>query len=141
MVLVDSSVWIEAARRDGDLAVKVGLESLLEAYEVLLCGPVWLEVLGGARPADRTRWQRGFGALPFRETPDGIWQSATENSWRLRDQGQTVPWNDVVIGTLSIRWGHRIYACDRHFEVLRDLLGVRLYSPGPGGGFAPDSGE
>ena len=33
MVLVDSSVWIEAARRDGSLAHKVGLEGLLDEIE------------------------------------------------------------------------------------------------------------
>ncbi len=29
MVLVDSSVWIQAVRRQGDLPIKVALESLL----------------------------------------------------------------------------------------------------------------
>mgnify|MGYP001550518080 FL=1 len=33
MVLVDSSVWIEALRRDGRLDVKLALENLLEEYE------------------------------------------------------------------------------------------------------------
>lgn len=140
MVLVDSSVWIEAARREGDLEMKVGLESLLEAYEVLLCGPVWLEVLGGSRPVDRVRWRRGFEALPYRAMPDGAWGSAAENAWRLRDRGQTVPWNNILVGTLSLLWGCRVYARDRHFEVLRDVLGVRLYSPGYGGSYAPDVG-
>jgi predicted nucleic acid-binding protein len=105
MVLVDSSVWIEAARRDGELAYKVGLESLLEEFEVLLCGPVWLEVLGGARPAERRRLRQGFEILPCWPVPDEAWMRATENSWRLRDAGHTVPWNDVLIGTLSMCQG------------------------------------
>ena len=53
MVLVDSSVWIEALRRDGRLDVKLALEGLLEEYEASWCGPVKLEVLGGARPQER----------------------------------------------------------------------------------------
>ena len=48
MVLVDSSVWIEALRRDGRLEVKLALENLLEEYEAAWCGPVQIEVLGGA---------------------------------------------------------------------------------------------
>ena len=55
MVLVDSSVWIEALRRKGDLGVKVGLEALMEADGAVISGPVLLEVLGGSRPRDRTR--------------------------------------------------------------------------------------
>lgn len=52
MVLVDSSVWIEALRRDGSLHVKVALESLLDAYEAQWCSLVRLEVMGGARKQD-----------------------------------------------------------------------------------------
>ena len=49
MILVDSSVWIESLRREGRLDVKLALEGLLEEYEAAWCGPVKLEVLGGAR--------------------------------------------------------------------------------------------
>ena len=55
MVLVDSSVWIEAVRPQGDLATKVALEALLEVDGALVSGPILLEVLGGCRPADRKR--------------------------------------------------------------------------------------
>ena len=57
MILVDSSIWIEAARRQGDLACKVALEAILEEYEAALCSPVKLEVLGGARKEERGRLQ------------------------------------------------------------------------------------
>ena len=55
MVLVDSSVWIEAIRRAGRLEVKVGLEGLLDEYAAAWFGPVKLEVLGGARAQERSR--------------------------------------------------------------------------------------
>ena len=48
MVLVDSSVWIEALWREVNVHVKLALEALLEEYEAAWCGPVKLEVLGGA---------------------------------------------------------------------------------------------
>ena len=63
MVLVDSSVWIEALRRDGNVHVKVALESLLQEYEATFCGPVKLEVLGGARKQDR-QTRRAFSSHP-----------------------------------------------------------------------------
>ena len=116
------------------------MEALLDAYEVVLCGPVWLEVLGGAGPTNRARLRRGFDVLPYRETPDSAWKAATEHAWRLRDHGQAIPWNDVLIATLSILWGCRVYARDRNFETLREHLGVRPYEPGYGGSFVPDKG-
>jgi predicted nucleic acid-binding protein len=138
MVLVDSSVWIEAARRDGALEYKVGLESLLEAGEALFCGPVKLEVLGGARAQDRRKMAAYFGCVAYRAMDDGDWESALQLAWRLRDKGHNIPWSDILIGSLSARWACRVYACYRHFEIMRELAGVRLYKPGYGGSFAPD---
>jgi predicted nucleic acid-binding protein len=140
MVLVDSSVWIEAARRGGDLGCKVGLEGLLEEYEATLCPPVWLEVLGGARKEDRGRLELAFAVIPHRELSGATWTRAVGNVWKLRDAGLTVPWNDVLVGTLSVELACRVYAKDRHFEQMREVLGVRLYEPGYGGQYAPDTG-
>ncbi|MBC8040902.1 MAG: VapC toxin family PIN domain ribonuclease, partial [Opitutaceae bacterium] len=63
MVLVDSSVWIEAARRQGDLATKVALRALLDEYEAAWCSPVKLEVLGGARREERRALETFFACI------------------------------------------------------------------------------
>jgi len=133
MVLVDSSVWIEATRRKGDLAVKVALEALLEEYEAAWCGPVKLEVLGGARAEERRKLEFWFDVIPYREMCDAQWDAAKRNAWRLRDEGVSVPWNDVLIATLALDWDMRVYAQDRHFEAMAPLLGLSLYAPGYGG--------
>ena len=41
---------------------------------------------------------------------------------------------------LALGMGWRVYAIDQHFEVMRDALGLRLYEPGYGGKYAPESG-
>jgi predicted nucleic acid-binding protein len=137
MVLVDSSVWIEAARREGDLACKVGLEGLLEAAEAMYCGPVRLEVLGGARVQDRKRISSYFDCIPHKAIDDDAWEFAKDCAWRLRDKGQTIPWNDILIGSVARRWDCRVYAKDQHFEIMRDVLGLRLYKSGYGGSYNP----
>lgn len=138
MVLVDSSVWIEAARRQGDLGCKVALESLLEEYEATLCSPVRLEVLGGARKEERTRLAAGFDVLPFIQVTEPTWNLALESAWRLRDAGLQAPWNDLLIASISIEHGCRLYARDKHFNVMASVIAVRLYEPGYGGSFAPE---
>jgi len=138
MVLVDSSVWIEAARRDGGLECKVGLESLLEMGEALFCGPIKMEVLVGARIQDRKKMSAYLGCIAYRAMDDGDWESALQCAWRLRDKGHSLPWNDILIGSLSLRWACRVYAMDQHFDIMREFIGVRLYKPGYGGSFAPD---
>jgi predicted nucleic acid-binding protein len=137
MVLVDSSVWIEAARRDGDLTCKVALEALLEEYEAALSSPVRLEVLGGAHRSDRERLERYFALLPYFPIEELDWQLAVRNSWTLRDVGLAIPWNDILVASLALRRQCRVYAKDRHFEDMRDALGLELYEPGPGGSFSP----
>jgi predicted nucleic acid-binding protein len=138
MVLVDSSIWIEASRRAGRLEVKVGLEGLLEEYEALLCPPVRLEVLGGARREERHKLAYFFDCLPYREMPDSAWQETIHLAWQLADLGFRIPWNDLLIGTLARLWNMRVYALDTHFEILKEQAGVKLYQPGYGGLFQPD---
>jgi predicted nucleic acid-binding protein len=138
MVLVDSSVWIECARRDGSLACKTGLQGLIEVAEAVICGPINLEVLAGARLQDRPRLSAGFEFIPHKVIDDGAWDFALLCAWRLRDHGHAVPWNDILIASLSLQWGCRVYAADPHFDLMRGVLGVRLYQPGHGGKFHPE---
>ena len=139
MVLVDSSVWIEALRRDGRLDVKLALENLLAEYEAAWCGPVKLEVLGGARPPDRQRLETQFGCIPYYPMKDSAWDAAKKIAWRLRDRGCNPPWNDVLIATLSVLAGCRVYSIDKHFQQMyQSGAGIVLYEPGYGGAYNPN---
>lgn len=137
-VIVDTSVWIEASRHDGDLGYKVGLENLLEEYEAAWCSPVKLEFMGGARQQDRKKLEFWFGSIPYRPAEERHWEMAKQNAWKCRDAGLTLPWNDLLIATIAHDAGMRIYAKDKHFESMADILGLRLYRPGYGGRYEPE---
>jgi hypothetical protein len=139
VVIVDSSIWIEAARRDGDLMCKVALEALLEEAEATLCAPVRLEVLGGARTQERRRMMAYFEIVPYLPLTEKHWEEAVRKMWLMRDAGFPVPFGDVLIATLSLTACCRVYARDKHFEIMRDVIGVGLYQPGYGGSYNPDS--
>ncbi|MGH7976060.1 MAG: PIN domain-containing protein [Limisphaerales bacterium] len=139
MVLVDSSVWIEVLRRDGNVYVKLALENLLEEYEAAFCGPVKLEVLGGARAQDREKLETHFSRIPYFQMKDSAWDNAKKLAWRLRDRGCNTPWNDILIAAISVEADCRIYAVDKHFELMRDSgAGIRLYQPGYSGQYNPN---
>lgn len=54
----------------------------------------------------------------------------------LRDHGCVTPWNDILIGALARDVVCRIYAVDRHFEIMRDSgAGIALYQSGYGGAY------
>ena len=135
MVLVDSSVWIEAFRRKGKLEVKLAIEGLLEAYEAQWCSPVRLEVLGGARKDERTRLGKHFSVIPYRICREDDWDRAVSLAWRLRGEGLNVPWLDVVIASIAIHDKIRLYAIDAHFEKISQLTNLMLYRPGYNGMF------
>ena len=135
MVLVDSSAWIESLRRDGDLRVKLAVEGLLEAYEAQWCSPVRLEVLGGARADERTRWGMYFSVIPYRPCEEDDWDRAISLAWRLRDTGLAVPWLDALIAAIAIHDGVRLYAIDAHFREIAKHSDLLLYRPGYGGSF------
>ena len=137
MVLIDSSIWIEAARREGDLTCKVALRALLDEYEAATCSPVLLEVLGGARKEERHEMQESFQVIPHINVGPKDWEAAITNAGRLRDKGHSVKWNDLLIGTVALRRMIRVYARDKHFEIMRDVLGLGLYAPGYGGSYNP----
>ncbi len=139
MVLVDSSVWIEAARRQGDLATKVALRALLDEYEAAWCSPVKLEVLGGARREERRVLEMFFGVLPYAECREAEWDAAKALAWRARDAGHTLSWNDFLISATAAARGWRLYARDAHFATLAGLGGAALYRPGYSGGFQPET--
>jgi predicted nucleic acid-binding protein len=139
MVLVDSSVWIEALRREGRLDVKLALESLLEEYEATWCGPVKLEVLGGARQQDRKALEEQFSCIPYYPMTDALWDLAKNIAWRLRDKGCIVPWNDILIAALSVKAECRIYSVDKHFNLMYEAgAGICLYEAGYGGKYNPN---
>jgi predicted nucleic acid-binding protein len=138
MVIVDTSVWIEAARRKGELAYKVGLENLLEAYEAAWCSPIKLEFMGGARQQDREKLEFCFECIPYRPINEHHWEAAKLNAWKLRDKGHTLPWNDILIASLAIDLNWRVYAKDQHFETMAKEINLRLYHPGYGGRYQPD---
>jgi predicted nucleic acid-binding protein len=115
----------------------VALEALLEEYEAALSSPVRLEVLGGARRGERERLESYFAILPYFPLEEADGQAAVRNHWALRDTGFTVPWNDVLIATLARRLNCRVYAKDVHFNSMKDVLGIELYEPGPGGSYSP----
>jgi predicted nucleic acid-binding protein len=138
MVLVDTSAWIELHRKDGDPAVKLAVRGLLDEFEAALCGPVEMEYLGGARPAERERLQAWCNVLPYIRSDQKLWRKAAANFSLLKSNGVTAPWNDVLIATIAVEAECRVYAVDKHFALMAPVLHLYLYQPGYGGMYNPD---
>ena len=138
MVIIDTSAWVEFFRRDGDPRVKLAVKGLLDAFEGALCGPVEMEFLGGARPGEMRAIKTWFDIAPYARNNQEIWRNAAMNFSKLKAAGFTIPWNDILIASIAIGKNVTVYAHDKHFPVMAEQLGLRLYTPGYNGMFNPD---
>lgn len=131
MVIVDSSVWIDAF--NGQITpqtrwLQVGLaEGGVGLTSLILC-----EVLRGFR-SDREFLQtkKHLLALPVLEgTPAGLAVKAAENFRVLQRRGITVRKTvDCLIATLCIEEGHELLHRDNDFLGFENFLGLQVVHP------------
>ncbi|MES2996198.1 MAG: PIN domain-containing protein [Verrucomicrobiota bacterium] len=139
MVIVDTSAMVEFFREKGDAYVKLAVRALFLKYEATLCGPVEMEFLGGARLNEIGHIRSWFNILPYIRNDQKLWRKAAGNFAKLKSDGITAPWNDVLIATIAMESECRVYAVDKHFDSMAGIFTeLRLYSPGYGGMYNPD---
>ena len=125
MVLVDTSVWIEAFRARAPLH----LESLVDFDEVVTCLPVIQEVLQGFRDEQAFRVARdSMFSLPVVESP--LSREVVEEAIGLfrtaRRQGLTVRSSvDCIIAACALRHGLTVLHRDRDYSTLAKISALR----------------
>ena len=131
MVIVDSSVWIDALRGTANPET-VWLRDAIGKKEIGLMTLILCEVLQGVRSKVQFRgFQQDIQLLPIFETlsaPLAI--ESAQNFQRLRDRGITVRKTvDCLIATFCIEQGHQLLHRDRDFDVFETHLGLRVLHP------------
>lgn len=126
MIVVDTSVWVEAIRRPKG-ATQVTLKELIDADEVGLALPVRLELMAGIARKDRRAFGRALSGLPV--------LNPTEETWRLiepwvapaADKGQRFSVTDLLIAGLAHEAGALVWSLDADFDRLEELGLVQTY--------------
>jgi len=128
MILVDSSVWIDyfngRQSRETDL-----LDELLGTKPLLIGDLILTEVLQGFRhDKDYRKVKAELEKLAFAPMVGrDISIKSAENYRTLRKQGITVRKTiDVLIATFCIENGHTLLHSDRDFDVMVDVIGLRV---------------
>lgn len=128
MIVVDSSIWIDAHRHPLARTATV-LKDLLDADEVALALPVRLELLAGVSPRDRAALSRGLSALPLLRPSDETW--ATIERWvpAAAERGARFGLADWLIAALADDIGALVWSADADFARLELLTMVRRFAP------------
>ena len=131
MVLPDTSVWVDFARR-GAKGPAATLHDLLERGDVATCGPVAAELLAGADGEVAERISATLKSLPWADLDQAGWHDVGAVARRLRGKGQTLPLTDLAIAVAAARAGYVLWSFDSDFERLQPVVdGLEIYAARP----------
>ena len=130
LFILDTSVWLEvlpAGRGTAELRARI--DALLSADLVATTGMVRLELLGGVRSQEEwTRLSELLSALHNLPVVEEDWQGAASTAFRLRREGITIPFTDLLIGEVTLRSEAVLIHRDRHFDLLASRIPLRVES-------------
>ena len=96
------------------------VEDLIE-----VCGVVLFELLQGIKTdIEKSKVQGILLSLPYVEINKSIWQKSAEISIDTKKGGFTIPFSDILIGTLAVENKFSVFTLDKHFEL---IPGVEIY--------------
>jgi predicted nucleic acid-binding protein len=122
MILLDTSLWIEALRENGDTACKRLVEDSLASGRACWMPMIRLELWNGARGERERRALREFEAvLTDLEVGPKVWEAAFDMARRARKSGLTVPAADLLIVACARHHGVEVESIDSHFAELKKL--------------------
>ncbi len=128
MIFVDTSVWVTAFRNAASKEARQ-LSALLEADQVALSIPVFLEVLAGASRADRAKLRNTLTAVPLFYPTNQTWQRAEHWIDTAGDSGERFGFADVLIGAIAAEHGGPLWSLDTDFERMARLKLLTLFEP------------
>ena len=119
LLLVDTSAWILALRKDFVPVVKDRIEFLLKENSIATTGMVKLELLGGTKTEEEfQRLKARLDALYSVECNLPLWEKAYSLAFNLRRKGITVPYTDILIASCALKIEATIVHVDAHFDLL-----------------------
>ncbi len=119
LVLVDTSVWIAAMGKRNIPAIRSRITQLGKENRIATNQMVRLELLGGSRSVDEfDSLKKHLDALHQMQIGDEEWGESARLAFKLRRQGKTLPYGDIIIAVTAIRNDASLLHADQHFELI-----------------------
>jgi len=129
MVLIDTSAWVFALKKNFHPLVKERIEEILTESEVAITGIIELELLGGARTEkEYDRLKSRLDALSYIETTRALWDSASRLAFLLKQKGVAVPYTDILISASALQEKALLLHADAHFDAIARHAGLKVES-------------
>jgi predicted nucleic acid-binding protein len=129
MVLIDTSAWLFALKKDFHPAIKKRIEELLLESDVAINGMIELELLGGARSEkEYNRLKSRLEALYYVEADRSLWYLASKFAFDLKRKGMTLPYPDIFIAASALKEGAILIHADSHFDLIAEHTDLKVES-------------
>jgi predicted nucleic acid-binding protein len=126
VILVDTSVWVEAFRR-ADRPEAGHLRVLLDAGEVAMASPVRIEILSGSSVGDLPRLRRTLSALPLFVPGAQTWERVESWVERAVRAGRRFGPADLLIAATAAENDLSVWSLDGDFAEMAKLGFIRVH--------------
>lgn len=122
--LIDTTIWVLYLKGDKDIEDRI--RSLILQDKVATSEIVILEILRGARSQkEYNHLHDDFKALPLLRVDDLVWEESYRMGFKLKSAGINAPLDDILIASLSDRYGCPLLHRDKHFPLMANTIGLR----------------
>ena len=125
MILVDTNVIIDFWRTPTEALKKIFLEET-----VAICGITKAELMHGAKSEkDLLAISEALSDFEYIPLDESIWDEVGQLLYRLRNNGITVPFQDVVLCALALKYNLLLWTNDKHFALIKTEIGdLKLFT-------------
>ena len=129
MIIVDTSAWIFALRKNPFIKLKSRIDHLLEIDNVFTLSMIRLELLGGTKTKEEfDRLKNRLDALYEISTDAELWSSAAQLAFDLQRKGLTIPYTDILIANAAIQSKATLLHADSHFDLVAGQTELKVES-------------
>jgi predicted nucleic acid-binding protein len=122
LVLIDTSSWTQALRRNGDISIRARVEALLANGQAAWCDAVRLELWNGVRgKIEQQKLRELEQFLPSLPITSEVWNETCALAEAARTGGLNVPAIDLLIFACARHHGVTVEHADRHYVLLEQL--------------------
>ena len=129
MILIDTSAWLFALKKDFHPVIKKRIEQLLVETDIAICGMIELELLGGTRSEkEYLRLKNRLDPLYYIEADKALCDLASKLAFDLKRKGISVPYADIVIATSALKERATLVHADSHFDTISGHTDLKVES-------------
>lgn len=127
MILIDTSVLVHYLK-----TASATIREVLGSTDCAICGVTRAEILHGARsPEDEARLHEALDAFSQIPIPEVTWDHLGHHLAALRSRGLPMPFQDVLLASISILHDVELWSYDMHFKTIQGVLTELKLFDGP----------